>query len=279
MSTGDGCLETEKSDQATESTDQQNPDGSELNESDRPNSDEEGAKQTEDADDNEENITQRLVARSPVSSFISRSVEESSEEDGGLTQDDFQIGMRVLDSEDPDPDPAVVINLPPATIRTWGAYYDDGNEVTVAEDNPDYDPYSRVVVTAFERSITGYEPGWDPEDDEPIKLDDTALPSYSFPPDRLEIIDDSDDDEDESEAESADEPEPDADPEEQISEDFAALRDRLADSASVELDQDGDGVLLIVEKLGTSYEVRPSGEINGDGPLRDRVEGVVDEFL
>ena len=70
-------------------------------------------------------------------------------------EDQFLPGTVVVDNEDPEPAPAIVINRPPCTCQEWVAYLDSetDEEVTVAEDNPEYDGESDVTVVAFRESL------------------------------------------------------------------------------------------------------------------------------
>ncbi|SEP24177.1 hypothetical protein SAMN05216388_10528 [Halorientalis persicus] len=214
-------------------------------------------------------------------------------------------GVRVVDREDDDPDrdTAVVINAPPSTCEEWDAYYDRHEDgwVSVAEDNPDYDPDAPVVVIAFLPDLEDSNSDILPIENA-VSLNSLEISYYSFPPGRLKIVDIPDHveigNESNGEASAADESEKEADsesdaepaepdgedeseepPEWELSEEFEALRDRLAESATVEVDHTEDGPVLAVEKLGTSYRIQEDGTITGDGALRDRLNPLVDEYL
>lgn len=62
----------------------------------------------------------------------------------------------VIDSEDPDPDAAIVINVLDVPISDWTVY---GSE-TVADQNPNYDPADSVVIIAFEHLLDSGWPDW-----------------------------------------------------------------------------------------------------------------------
>ena len=64
------------------------------------------------------------------------------------TQDDFALGDTVVDREQDDPDTAIVVNRPPMAAKDWEAYRVNGEVVTAAEDNPEYDPASNVIVAS-----------------------------------------------------------------------------------------------------------------------------------
>ncbi|SEO16948.1 hypothetical protein SAMN05216388_10094 [Halorientalis persicus] len=223
-------------------------------------------------------------------------------------------GVKVVDREDnsQDPDTAVVINSPPATCEEWNAYYDEDNDrwVSIAEDNPDYDPESPVVVVAFlpaiEESDTNIRPV-----ESPVQLKSLDINHYSFPPNRLKIVEtpdhvdvepvsskgestesggrgsanrentngesqDNGEDTVKGDAEDIAEKEP---QKWDLTNGFKALRDRLAESATVEVEHTQAGPVLAVEKLGTSYRIQEDGTVSGDGALRDRLDSLVEEYL
>jgi len=62
----------------------------------------------------------------------------------------------VIDGEDPDPDAAVVVDVPGVPIDDWIVYGDE----TVADQNPAYDPGDQVVVVVFERLLDSGWPDW-----------------------------------------------------------------------------------------------------------------------
>jgi hypothetical protein len=218
------------------------------------------------------------------------------------TQVVTEPGVRVVDREDDDPDrdTAIVINAPPSTCEEWDAYYDRHEDgwVSVAEDNPDYDPDAPVVVIAFLPDLEDSNSDILPIENA-VSLNSLEISYYSFPPGRLKIVDipdhveignesggrEASDDETEKETDSESDAEPDGEdeseepPEWELSDEFEALRDRLAESATVEVDHTEDGPVLAVEKLGTSYRIQEDGTITGDGALRDRLNPLVDEYL
>lgn len=230
----------------------------------------------------------------------------------------FSIGTHVVDREDPDPNLAVVINRPPVACDDWVAYHTpERGDVTVADDNPDYDPEAEAIVVAFREEFREAHPEWHPEDG-PFTLDESKVATYAFPPGRLEIVDEewpdepgddgtddqednarmakitpgdptiddeADDEDDEGDDDEADGDEADddeaAEPEPpEVDGAMADLRDRLAESATVEVERGDDGeAVLAVSKLGDSYQVRPDGTIDGEGVLRDRLDDLVEEYL
>jgi hypothetical protein len=79
----------------------------------------------------------------------------------------LSIGDTVVDGEDGDGDEAFVVNLPPKAAADWGVRR-DGEQTTVAEDNPSYPDDAPVVVVAFQADL---EPaGVEYDGDEPLDL-------------------------------------------------------------------------------------------------------------
>lgn len=68
----------------------------------------------------------------------------------------FQEGNTVLDGDDPDPDPAIVVNTLEVPITDWTVF---GSE-TVADHNPSYDPSEQVVIVAYEDRLEAGWPDW-----------------------------------------------------------------------------------------------------------------------
>jgi hypothetical protein len=115
--------------------------------------------------------------------------EQGDDESDDHDEETFPIGTYAVDQEDPDPNLAIVINRPPVTGEDWVAYHTpETGEVTVAEDNPDYDPEAQVVVVAFFEEFVEAHAEWTPEDG-PFPLDQSRVTTYAFPPGRLDEAD------------------------------------------------------------------------------------------
>lgn len=101
-------------------------------------------------------------------------------------QSEFKLGMTVHDRHDPSPSDAVIVNLPDIPISEFTAYHDGDKEVTVAEDNPGYDPQQRVVVVVYQDVLDNF--GGKYRGSSPISFDALSrnnIPYYGFPPERL----------------------------------------------------------------------------------------------
>lgn len=261
-----------------------------------------------------------VIHSEPKAQFIvsdSEMTEESVGDDQSETESDadrYRPGTVVIDREDPAPSEAVVINRPPCTCQEWVAYLDSetDEEVTVAEDNPEYDWESDVIVVAFRESLEDQDSEKLPVE-EPIPLAELNCKNYGFPKGRLEIVDESDsvltdqgessngDTKQLSESESGDsDVEADPDQREQPRQDglgedtdetegvtepqelpheLEALRDRLSESATVSVEWEDTTPRLHVEKLGTEYRIHVDGTIEGDRALRSKLKPLIEEYL
>jgi hypothetical protein len=96
---------------------------------------------------------------------------------------DFSPGDVVLDRDDDEADPALVVNcVPGATADEW----DVPGDQTVAEANPDYPEDASVIAVVFEEKFDDDALEWNRE--EPIaltELNDSPMKQYSFPAPRL----------------------------------------------------------------------------------------------
>lgn len=96
----------------------------------------------------------------------------------------FPEGTLVVDGENPDSDPAIVIKSLDVPIRDWIVYSDE----TVAEHNPSYDPDDRVVIIAFVHLLEQGWPNW--RRNPPYRLFDgvieRSIKFHAFPQARLE---------------------------------------------------------------------------------------------
>jgi hypothetical protein len=222
--------------------------------------------------------------------------EQNSSNDNSqqYTQADFAIGDTVIDREQGDPDIGVVVNRPPMAAEEWEAYRSDGEVVTVADDNPDYEPTSKVVVVMYPGDIEEWGVEWDAE--EPLSLKKAPQgTAYAFPPNRLNPVgtyssdgkteatepSQADDGTRDSSSESSS-----AEPAQEACQDEPTLRERLdliADEVA-ELNVDDVAIdtfreVVVVEKLGEQYQIDVKGCVNADDPLAQRLEEMVSEQL
>jgi hypothetical protein len=172
----------------------------------------------------------------------------------------MERGDDVIDADDDDPDVAVVVHRPDATIDEIPV--GDG-ERTVADDNPDYDATEPAVGVAFiESGLEVHWPDWTdatPNDlYEGAQAHDVTL--YTFPESRLSTVS-----EEEAATLLAD-----------TTVDMEGLRARLAD-ADWDIEEADDGSLL-VEKLGEQYRIPPTGAVDGEGQIREPLENIVAKY-
>lgn len=101
-------------------------------------------------------------------------------------QDQFELGMTVHDRHRLSPDDAVIVNLPDIPINEFVIHHDGRKKVTVADDNPGYDPQQKVVVVVYQSDLDVY--GGEYTGDSPISFDALSrnnISYYGFPPQRL----------------------------------------------------------------------------------------------
>ena len=184
--------------------------------------------------------------------------------DGGEA---LALGDVVVDSDAPEDKqaPAVVINKPPVPADEWVAYTENGEDVTVAEDNPEYDD-DRVVAVVFEADLAEWS--GEPNGDVPLPL--AQAPRFE-PTGRNNAgagETDADGETDRgAEGDAADEPAA-----------LDALAERLAETADVERDTEDGEPVLRVDKLGATHTVFPDGSVDG-GPVAGKIGDVAAEYL
>jgi hypothetical protein len=99
---------------------------------------------------------------------------------------DFSPGDIVLDRETDERSPAYVTTLPDATAADWIAYEDEDEEITVAEDNPDYPADASVIVVVHTTNVHYDLPDWNRYT--PLSMDELEEADaryYAFPAPRL----------------------------------------------------------------------------------------------
>lgn len=168
---------------------------------------------------------------------------------------EIKPGDVVEDREDEDPDRAIVINVPGEPADEWDAY----DDVTVAEDNPDYGADAEVVCVVFEEDLLDERPDYDGREI-PLAYAE-GFKFYSFPRPRLEVVG------------RYEQPEP------ELSDELASVEERLDGNADVARKEQDGVVVLVVEKLGEKYAVTPDGDVQGEGAILGRLEGVVEEVF
>ena len=210
----------------------------------------------------------------------------ASDRDTAREQADFSIGDVVVDHDD-DPDSrdrAVVINQPPVAADEWVLRRQGDDGVTVADDNPAYDPDALVVVVMFVDELEAWDVQWTPDAPLPVAEAPNGT-TYAFPPGRLEVVDTYGDAAADSDDTSAGETDADHDSGGENSAEgngAPTLRDQLdaIAGAAAELNVDSVAVdtfreVVVIEKLGSQYHVAADGTVDADDPLAGRLEAAV----
>jgi hypothetical protein len=99
-------------------------------------------------------------------------------------------GTRVIDSEDDDPNAAIVVWRPESkTIADW-TYEAGGETYTTAESNPDYPADEQLIVVVFKRALEDAWAEWTDADPNDLYTGATErnLPLFGFPESRLEPL-------------------------------------------------------------------------------------------
>jgi hypothetical protein len=218
-----------------------------------------------------------------------------------MSPDTPQPGDLVHDSDDPEPDDAIVVTLPDMTASEWEV---GPRDCTLAEDNPDYPDDAAAVVVCFRDHLLEDGPPFDPTEQTELSMDtlnELGVNHYSFPEPRLTVIESPASDlssettdepdqptgsepaespeteatADSEEIEETEEPDPVAPP----SPELLSLKDTLEESGlTVDIEESTDAETnhtLTVEKLGQTYRVRSGPVIEGDGAFRSRLESML----
>ena len=105
--------------------------------------------------------------------------------DSNTVASDYSPGDIVVDREDSDPNLAVVVNRPPVPAEEWNVPVgDEDEEITVADENPEYDPEANVIVVAFHHDLVESHPDWSKSEGS-LRLTEAKCSTYTFPPGRL----------------------------------------------------------------------------------------------
>lgn len=166
---------------------------------------------------------------------------------------------------------AVVINTPPATLDEWVVYRDDGEEVTVADDNPAYRATDEVIVVAFEEDLDEVRPDY--EGDRPLDLAELDCRVYAFPPRRLRRVGTVGEKAEDTPADTSEGANT------RVDDDYPnleALSERLGEAADVVVEDGEPGVE--VEKLGVTHHISADGSVDG-GPMADQLAEAAAEVL
>ena len=169
-------------------------------------------------------------------------------------------GEYVEDADDDNPDLAIVVSRPDATIADIPV--GDGDR-TVADDNPEYDANEPAVVVAFvESGLDNHWPEW--TDAAVGNLYEAAqannVKCYTFPESRLSTVS-----EQRAQALRMD-----------TAIDVEGLQARL-ENAGWDVDPTPNGGLS-VQKIGEQYQITPAGKVEGDGQVQEPLKNLVAQY-
>ncbi|PSQ59546.1 MAG: hypothetical protein BRD23_04295 [Halobacteriales archaeon SW_9_67_25] len=174
----------------------------------------------------------------------------------------MEPGDYVIDTDDDEPNLAVVLHHSETPIGEWVIEPEGGQRRAVAADNPDYDEDEPVVVVAFvESGLERHWPDW--TGTEPADLyegtQEAGVKLYHFPESRLRVLE-------EAEVTAVTE------------EGAVAMSDLQARLEDADWQTDLDDGVLTVGKMGEQYHIHPTGEVEGEGQVRGPLENIVAEY-
>ncbi|MFC6770744.1 HNH endonuclease [Halorubrum pallidum] len=106
------------------------------------------------------------------------------------TLNHYEVGMTVRDRQEEFIQKAVVVNLPPIPAKDYVLYHDGQKEVTVEDENPEYDRLVSVVIVVSEKTLQKHFPEYD-GGTIPLKmLSEQGIEHYAYPPERLRPMED-----------------------------------------------------------------------------------------
>jgi hypothetical protein len=163
----------------------------------------------------------------------------------------MEPGDRVFDTEDDDPNLAIVVRVPTdESIGNW-TYEKDGDEISAAEENSEYPPDAQLVNVTFEEYLEETWPEW--TDVAPTDLwdgiRDRDIPVYGFPRERLGYV------------------EPPTT--------LEAAIDQLKGNVDV-LEWRPIEQHLHIEKMSETYAIDPDGTISGEGMYADHLGEIIE---
>jgi hypothetical protein len=105
-----------------------------------------------------------------------------------MSAETIHPGDRVHDQDDPDPNDAIVMTLPPLTASEWDV---ESRDCTLADDNPDYPNDAAVAVVCFVDDLLEYGPPFDPTAQNELSvstLNESGVHYYTFPAPCLTVL-------------------------------------------------------------------------------------------
>ena len=164
----------------------------------------------------------------------------------------LSVGDSVVDSEDDDPDEAIVIERPSGQAISEWAHDTESGTATVAATNPDYPADDQLIVVVFRSALNESVPDWQAADPDSLSANaaDAGVTEYGFPERRLEPVE----------------------PGAVAARWLDGLADRLTDAG---WDVTHDATELSVEQFDESYRITADGDVHGDSEYRTPLENLV----
>ena len=164
----------------------------------------------------------------------------------------LSVGDSVADTDDGDPDEAIVVNCPAdKTIADWEHETDSGT-TTAAAENPEYPADEQLVIVAFRDAVATALDDW--QDLDPDRLFEQVaehnINQYGFPAGRLEQIE----------------------PGELDAEWLDSLAERFTDAG---WDVTHKTTELYLTQYDEEYRITADGTVVGEGEYREPLENIV----
>jgi|APHM01.1.fsa_nt_gi hypothetical protein len=164
----------------------------------------------------------------------------------------FSVGDSVIDTDDDDPDEAIVVNCPAdKTITDWEHETDSGT-ITTAAENPDYPADEPLVIVAFRDALADTLDDWQALNQNALfeQVVEHDINQYGFPAGRLEQIE----------------------PGELDAEWLDSLAERFIDAG---WDVTHKTTELRLTQYDEEYRITADGTVVGEGEYREPLENIV----
>ena len=165
----------------------------------------------------------------------------------------LSVGDSVADTEDDDPDEAIVIDRPTErTIADWEHETDSGT-TTAAEENPAYPADEQLIIVAFRDAVAAAIDDWQTLDGATLReqVVNHDLTQYGFPERRLEQIE----------------------PGALDTQWLASLAERFEDAG---WDVFHKTTELHLTQYDEDYRITAGGTVEGEGEYREPLENIVE---
>ncbi|WP_165857908.1 hypothetical protein [Halonotius pteroides] len=158
----------------------------------------------------------------------------------------------MADTEDDDPDEAIILNLPADKIIADWEHETDAGTTTAAAENPDYPADEQLIIVAFRDAIATALDNWQGLDSDTLfeQVAEHDINQYGFPEDRLEQIE----------------------PGELDAEWLDSLAERFIDAG---WDVTHRATELRLTQYDEEYRITADGTVVGEGEYREPLENIV----